>query len=377
MKKKRLNKIEKKETVASSATVNLNRAIIIAALFLLTSLTALSLYLWQPVWLFPIEELTTPEPLVIITPPLVEEICLDCKVHPLSGQLMEESETHGRPWALMIDNYVGARPSVGLSAATLVYEAPVEGGVTRLMAIFKAQDLPAEIGPIRSARPYFLKWAQELGATYVHVGGSEEALVLAKNLGLNDVNEFYQGAYFWRSKNRPAPHNILTSKEKLDSYRQDLKLDEEDFSLLKQNYFTPYQFEDLPATEISSSSLVKVKYSEGYNVSWHYSPETNTYQRYLENSPHQEADGSLIVVDNLVFPVRAFKVIDDDLRLALIPQNSGTALLCQNGVCNWGNWKQNNSSERWRFYKKDESEFVFKPGKTWISIISRLEDVQY
>jgi len=377
MKKLKPNRIENKQTVASSATVRLNRAMIAAALLLVVSLTALSLYLWQPTWLFPIEEQAPVTPPATTTPPLIEETCLDCEIHPLSGLLMKESETRGRPWAVMIDNYVSARPSAGLSSATLVYEAPVEGGVTRLMAVFNSQDLPAEIGPVRSARPYFLKWAQELGATYVHVGGSPEALALAKNLGVNDVNEFYQGSYFWRANNRPAPHNVLTSKEKLDSYRQDLIINEEDFSLLDQNYFSPYQFEDLLATEINSSSLVKVKYSEGYNVSWRYLSDTSTYQRYLENGPHQEADGSLIMVDNLIFPLRAFKVIDDDLRVELIAQSGGTALLCQNGTCDWGSWKQNNSSERWRFYEKDGSEFVFKPGKTWISVINHLEDVQY
>lgn len=377
MKKIRPKKIKTDQTVAPVATVSLDRVMIIAGLVLVFSLTALSLYLWQPTWLFPAAEVTPPLAAETVTEPSLEEVCWDCVSDPLSGMVLPEAETEGRPWAVMIDNYVGARPTVGVGAATLVYEAPVEGGVTRLMAVIRAQDLPAAIGPVRSARPYFLKWAQELGATYVHVGGSPDALALAKKLGSQDLNEFYQGAYFWRANDRPAPHNVLTSQEKLESYRQSLSQEKDDFFLAQESYFEPYQFKESLVNQLRLASEIRVKYSEGYNVSWRYLPATNSYQRYLETGPHQEADGGLIIVDNLIFPLRTFKIVDDDLRLELIPQNSGTALLCQDGACEWGSWKQTDLSRRWRFYKKDGTEFVFNIGKTWISLISRLDDVQY
>ena len=371
MKKIRPKKIKTDKTVAPVATVSLDRFMIIAGLVLVFSLTALSLYLWQPTWLFPVAEVTPPLVEEIIIEPISEPVCLDCVSDPLSGAVLPKAETEGRPWAVMIDNYVGARPTVGVSAATIVYEAPVEGGVTRLMAVIRAQDLPATIGPVRSARPYFLKWAQELGATYVHVGGSPEALALAKKLGSQDLNEFYQGAYFWRANDRPAPHNILTSQEKLKSYRESLGQEKDDF------YLAPYQFKESLIDELRLGSEIRVKYSEGYNVSWDYLPVTNSYQRYLETGPHQEADGGLITVNNLIFPLRTFKIVDDDLRLELIPQTGGTALLCQDGACEWGSWKQTDPLQRWRFYKKDGTEFVFNIGKTWISLISRLDNVQY
>lgn len=365
------------KTVAPSATVKLERVMIIAGIVLVFSLTALSLYLWQPTWLFPVEETVPTPPIATTTAPVVEDVCLDCVSDPISGELLPEDQTLGRPWAIMIDNYLGARPTVGINQAAIVYEAPVEGGVTRLLAVFRAQNLPNEVGPVRSARPYFVNWAKDLGASYVHVGGSPEALDLAKSLGSQDINEFYKGVYFWRANDRQAPHNVLTSKEKLETYRKELGETEGSFSLLKETYFKPYEFKENIINETRLASTVAVKYSAGYNISWHYEPKNNTYQRFLETGPHTEADGSLIKVDNLIFPLRTFKVVDKDLRLEIIPQKSGTALLCQDGACEWGTWKQGSSSERWRFYKKDGTEFVFNIGKTWISLISRLEDVQY
>jgi hypothetical protein len=100
----------------------------------------------------------------------------------------------------MIDNSVFARPPSALSRAGLVYEAEVEGNATRLMAIFSSGKDLNEIGPVRSARPYFIEWAKEFGAPYVHCGGSPEALAILAKGGIIDINEFYGGAYFWRDE---------------------------------------------------------------------------------------------------------------------------------------------------------------------------------
>ena len=96
--------------------------------------------------------------------------------HPLTGSLISQDIELPQVYGVMIDNHPEARPQSGLDQAFLVIEAPVEGGISRLLAFFSAEQVLEEIGPVRSARPYFLDWNNELDALYVHVGGSDAAL---------------------------------------------------------------------------------------------------------------------------------------------------------------------------------------------------------
>ena len=116
-----------------------------------------------------------------------------------------------RPIAVMIDNHKGAWSQANLEKAYLVYEIIVEGGETRLMAVFKGQDLD-KIGPVRSSRHYFLDYALENDAIYVHHGWSPQAQSDISRLGVDNINGIQESSSnFWRVKNKSAPHNLFTS----------------------------------------------------------------------------------------------------------------------------------------------------------------------
>ena len=120
-----------------------------------------------------------------------------------------------RPFAVMIDNHSDAWPQAGLNQAYMVYEIIVEGGETRLMALFKGADLD-KIGPVRSARHYFIDYAMENDAIYVHFGQSPQAQSDIKKYDIDDINGIAEdGTTFWRVKDKYAPHNAVTSTEKL------------------------------------------------------------------------------------------------------------------------------------------------------------------
>ena len=120
-----------------------------------------------------------------------------------------------RPIAVMIDNHTGAWPQANLNKAYLVYEIIVEGGETRLMALFKNQDLE-EIGPVRSSRHYFLDYALENDAIYVHHGWSPQAQRDIQSLGIDYINGIQESAKdFWRVKGKSLPHNLFTSTESI------------------------------------------------------------------------------------------------------------------------------------------------------------------
>jgi len=115
----------------------------------------------------------------------------------------------------MVDDYRDARPQSGFSDASVVWHAPAEGGIPRYMLLFGEGEPPA-VGPVRSARHYFIAWAAEWRAMYVHVGGSPLALrTLRSEDGrgglVYDADQLrYGGTYLWRIRERAAPHNVYT-----------------------------------------------------------------------------------------------------------------------------------------------------------------------
>ena len=120
-----------------------------------------------------------------------------------------------RPIAVMIDNNIDAQPQAGLNDAYMVYEIIVEGGESRLMALFKGVSLD-KIGPVRSSRHYFLDYALENDAIYVHYGWSPQAQADIKTLGVNNINGISETTKeFWRVKDKKSPHNVATSTEKI------------------------------------------------------------------------------------------------------------------------------------------------------------------
>ena len=204
-----------------------------------------------------------------------------------------------RPIAVMIDNNSKAWPQANLSKAYLVYEIVVEGGETRLMAVFKGQDLE-KIGPIRSSRHYFLDYALENDAIYVHHGWSPQAQSDIPKLGINNINGIQESSKdFWRVKDKSSPHNMFTTMSSLlkiaerkgyettSSKESILNYVAEEFDLSSK-----YKSEDIEAeSTIESPSIsekttaitaknVTIPHSKLQTVKYEYNEQTKTYTRY-------------------------------------------------------------------------------------------------
>ena len=108
-------------------------------------------------------------------------------INPLTGEKVSEDNSDLRPYCVMINNHPDARPSVGLSQASIIYEALAEGGITRMMAVFNDVD-GITVGSLRSARPYYISMAQAYDAIYIHAGGSEQAYSDIKTLGIDNMD---------------------------------------------------------------------------------------------------------------------------------------------------------------------------------------------
>jgi hypothetical protein len=202
-----------------------------------------------------------------------------------------------RPIAVMIDNHTGAWPQAGLNKAYLVYEILVEGGETRLMALFKGQDVD-KIGPVRSSRHYFLDYALENDAIYVHFGWSPQAESDIKSLSVNNINGISESSSsFWRASGKSSPHNVVTSTEKIlkIAERKGYKTTSEKESVLN------YTAEAITLEEGIDATTVNIPHSTQQKVEYKYNEETGKYTRYARNKLQSEwYTGEEVTTKNII-----------------------------------------------------------------------------
>ena len=202
-----------------------------------------------------------------------------------------------RPIAVMIDNHKGAWPQAGLNKTYLVYEIIVEGGETRLMALFKGQDVDT-IGPVRSSRHYFLDYVMENDAIYAHYGWSPKAKNDISSLGINNINGIYYGKpTFWRISAKKAPHNAMTStKTILDAAKKKgYKTTTDATSVLN------YSSEEIELKDGKSAKEVKIPHSYMQNVTYKYDEKTGRYTRYARGVLQKDyTTGKSITTKNII-----------------------------------------------------------------------------
>jgi hypothetical protein len=283
------------------------------------------------------------------------------QLRKLDGLCFEDDEPF--IYSVMIDNHVSARPPVGLGQASLVYESIVEMPITRLLAIFYDNEDLDKIGPVRSARPFYVDWAREFNAPYLHVGGSQQALEQLARSYEYDLNEFAKGQYFWRDYWRSAPHNVLTSNElvrkAIENNEWDPKLD-----------FKPWIYkQETPVEERGDTDTISIDYqTTPFYIEWQFDAENNLYKRFQGGAKHKDG-GDQIATKNIAVMYTASSVIDTYGRRKFTTIGSGKAVVFQDGNKIEGTWRRPNLDSRTRFYNKSGAEVRFNPGTTWIEVI--------
>jgi hypothetical protein len=336
----------------------------------------LYLFIFQPSWLkfkstAPAAGSSASSTLNVSSSTIVtsSEACSGCLPRAIDGVMVPPAEASSSLFAVMIDNHPDARPEFGLASSSLVYEAPVEGGLTRYMVVFAADNLPDQIGPIRSARPYFVTWAKELGAVYTHCGGSSDALTMLKGWGAYDLNQFYNGATFWRDQTRLAPHNVITSKDDLEKYAAANAIGPSDLN--------PWLYKaDSPLAAPTTTSINVNYVPAGFKVLWQYQRGDNSYWRNLDGSLQTDVQGQTIKAKNVIVQLMNATVVDSELRLSIQTSGSGRALICLDGACTLGKWKDPVGG-RTRYYDNQGNEISFNAGLTWIEVVNDWTEVSY
>jgi len=359
--------------------------------------TALSLTFFNPKQTKPVTQQTPPLPPILTIATTTPDVAIP--VHPLTSLPWDGAPTSTRPIAVVIDNAPEARPQWGLHAADIVYNTPVEGGITRLVAIFSSQTA-SKIGPVRSARPYFIRQAQDWGALFVHSGGSAEATKMLEKRGVDgvaDMNEFSLGPYFWRTSS-PGPHNLFTSSSLLlqAASRRTYSLE----LVIKPiwNFGTstipindgspPQQFSEGKASElldrdrrklsgageaVSRVSEVTIPYSmKSMAVTYRFNPETLTYDRFHNGAPHRDtATGKPLSPTNVILEFKPLTDIADPNNYGLINfsyEGKGEFLAITQGEIQEGTWSRSKDGPT-VYATKTGEPLNLSPGQTFIEVI--------
>jgi hypothetical protein len=272
---------------------------------------------------------------------------------------------------VMIENSPDARPQSGLLDAGVVYEAIAEGGITRFLALFE-ETSPAYVGPIRSARPYYLDWLLPYDANYAHVGGSAEALQQIKDLKIKDLEQFVNGGSYDRVTSRYAPHNVYTSIDRLYTLAQSKGYNSSNFTgFARKPKETPAATPTVKTIDLSISGVL-------YNPHYDYDAATNTYKRSEGGKPHiDEKSGTQLAPKVVIALVVTNSLEADGIHNVYGTTGSGTMYVFQDGIYTQGTWTKTSQSSQLTFADSNGQVLKLNPGQTWISAVSSTSAVVY
>lgn len=300
-----------------------------------------------------------------------EEVNHDGQVRSyLTGEWVDPEIGRSRAVAVMTENTKEALPQYGINSAGVLYEAPVEGSITRMMAIYEDYADLTQIGNVRSCRPYYAEFAAEFDAIYVHFGQSvhgEQLLAtgIVDNLSGLDGS---LGDTFYRTNEHPAPHNAYTSAEGLAS------------GIAKKGYDTKYDAsyeghytfaeDDKPNTLKNGTDCAVVKPYYFYNHPYFiYNADTKTYARFqFGDKQIDTVDGKQVEVSNIIFQNVNNSIYEGTQYLNITVSGSGEGKFFTQGKMIDITWKKGNDGIT-HYYDADGNEIVLNQGKTWVCII--------
>lgn len=288
------------------------------------------------------------------------------------------------PVGVMIENEIMSRPfQKGLGEADIVYSAPTEGNITRFLAIFLKPEYLGKVGPVRSARPYFLDWMNEYKGAYTHVGGSNMALRRlgsgTSTDGVFNIDQFFYEKYFWRENvgKTALEHTMFTTLEVL----RDLIAEQ------KFEWFSPesqligggdaIDFDEYPTAK--NISINFGAYS--YTVQYEYNSGSGLYLRSQAKKPHIDHEGDKQISAGAVVVqfVKARDNGDAKLTISIETIGEGDALIFANGHVVQAKWKKVSLEDKTRFFDAEGGEIKIpnKKGPVWLEIVPAGNKVGY
>jgi hypothetical protein len=301
----------------------------------------------------------------------------------LTGEWKDTSVVNRRSMAVMVGNNSQLLPQYGISLASIIYEAPVEGRISRLMLFIEDYDDLERVGPVRSSRDYFVYEAMAYDAIYCNWGLAVPYVeeLLASNR-IDNISQALAGIHNPSSEafdrvSRPGYATEYTGYMFIDGYNAAVERHgyepeyrdsfEQAFTFANDGHTAAYEsYED--ATMIYPGGSESNKGGYGSHKPWFdYNEEDGLYYRYQFNEEHiDEMNGEQVAVRNVIFKICHGEVRDQNDYLAFGVHGEGKAVIFTNGKVIEGVWKRPSDSAANMFYDENGNEIVFNQGKTWI-----------
>ncbi|MDF1618180.1 DUF3048 domain-containing protein [Petrocella sp. FN5] len=303
-----------------------------------------------------------------------EEVDLTGKaLNPLTGLYIDEDVIDRRPVGIVISNIHNAIPQIGIEEADIIYETLVEGGITRLFAVY--QDFTGEkIGPVRSARHYYLDFAFDFDAIFVHIGGSPQAYNAIRNLRSPSLDGMSSGVAY-KDSSRRSPHSTYATKERImKTWEQKGYRTDKDPSFINKFDFS----EEIKLMEPEKVEKVILDFSN-YHYAWFdYDPETMVYKRYqylnykkTGTGEHiDDGTGQQLTFDNIIIQLANIWTIKGDSagRMDMNLLTEGEGYYLTRGEMVPITWIKKGHNEPTKYFDAKGEPLIMYPGKTWISV---------
>ena len=332
-----------------------------------------------------IQETQTPQIVETETDPAAEVVDEDIVSYFTGLPCTKEQQQH-RPLAVMLNNIKEGCPQSGTSEASIIYECPVEGRITRLMGIFEDYEHVEKIGSIRSCRDYFVFLANEYDCIYCHFGQATPYVGDYLNSdGVDNISGAVSGIErpatntFYRVSERKAPHNVYINT-------QGLLEDIEKFgyrTTLREGYTPKFTYLKDGDNAYSNDPSATVLYPGGKETGkangfstvqsrFEYNAEDGKYYRFQYGSEHiDEVTGQQLKFDNVIFQYCHGEVRDvhDYLAFGCHGDNGYKVQVFTQGKMKEGTWKRTEDTLPATYTDYDGNPIPLTPGKTWVCII--------
>ena len=270
-------------------------------------------------------------------------------INEFSGEWIDESLENQRPLCIMINNIVDAMPQSGISQADITYEMLVEGGITRYMCVFKDYSNLKKLGPVRSARHYYVK-----------------------NTGVNNLNGLYDSTTFYRDESRVAPHNCYTNSEKLKE------------GIAAAGYSTEYtgekpkafafNYEDTAIGNGQTANKVTTAYNSSTTRWYEYNADEKLYYRFQYGDKQiDDQTNEQLRYKNLIVEFVQYSDLGGGLQ-DINWEKSGTGYYITDGEYEAITWRKDNGVVK--YFTADGKQLKMNPGKTFITVFDENQQDQ-
>ncbi len=294
-------------------------------------------------------------------------------VNPLTGEPLASSIDNIRPYAVMLNNIRAAVPQAGISKADIIYEVPVEGGITRLLALYTDLTAAEAIGSVRSARPYFLDLAQGYDAIFIHAGASNAAYLEIRNRGIDNIDgvngsgeTFYRDS--WRRSNMGYEHSLMLDPSLVADY-----VEQHSFRTRHEDGFTyGLKFSDTKPDSAILGQTVTAAFSSTKSTTFAYSETDGLYyvSQFGTGMKDSETDEQLTVKNVLILKASISQITgDEEGRLNVKLTGSGSGYLVRDGVSVEITWSKSSAEDQFSFTYTDGSAAELGRGTTYIAIV--------